>query len=156
MTVRRRNLTLPLVASALVASMSLSGCGLFTSEYCETAQTHEEVLRDFGGTLTNAAFAEYLEVARTMADVAPSEFVDDWTAVAKTLDDVITVQGSTNPLLALEDMSDGEKVNGLSTAQMTALNEAYTAFNKTETARAEITADLDSSCGIDLRPGEGD
>lgn len=156
MTARRRNLAPPLVAAALVASVSLSGCGLFTSEYCEAAETYEQTLRDFGGTLTNAAFAEYLEVARAMVDVAPTEFADDWTDVADSIDAVITVHASTNPLLSLEDMSDGEKVNGLSTAQMKAVNAAYTEFNKTENARAEIVADLDASCGIDLRPGEDD
>lgn len=143
-----------LVLAALSAS-GLAACS-GSSDYCVAAEKHESALRDFGGTRSNAAFEGYLVTARAMEKSAPDEIVSSWKPVRTSIARVLKAQKSSNPLLALEDMDDPAKVNGLGTAEMGKLNDAYTAFNKTADAREAIVTNLATACDLDLRPANDD
>lgn len=144
----------PLAATALIVALGVSGCAS-NSEYCKTAKAHESILQDFGSTRTDKAYGGYLKTAKALAKVAPKEISPQWEAVRDSLHDVIETQGATNPKLAIEDMNDYSKVNGLSSKQMKALNAAYTAFNNTAKDRKKIVADFVERCDLDLSPTAG-
>lgn len=134
----------------LVATLALSGC-LGPSEYCQSAETHETTLRDFGGTRTNEAFTRYAEVADELAGVAPEGDAAKWSTIADATAAVVTAQEALVPQLRLEDMADSTKVNGLSTKQMKAVNATYTAFNDTQKDRQTLVRVLADECDLDLR-----
>jgi len=136
-----------IAATMALAAVSLAGCG-GGNAYCDAVQADQDTLNAFGKTRTNEAYADYVTTFETIAKVAPESVSGDWKKLAEVTQDVLTTQDEAG--VALEDMTDTEKVAGLTQAQLADLNEAYEAFNGTTDQREAVVANVSSECDIKL------
>lgn len=136
------------VAGSIVVAVTLAGCG-GASDYCKAVEKDQESLNTFGKTRTDAAYAKYATVFEGIAKVAPSTIKDDWTTLAEVTRTVLATQKDVG--LALEDMADTEKVKKIDQDDLTKLNEAYTAFNKTTAQRTAVVKNVKQECKITLK-----
>lgn len=136
------------VVTGLVAVATLTACS-GQSAYCEAVETNTETLNSFGKERTDAAYASYSTTFREVAELAPEAVQEDWTQLAEATDGVIEAQSQVG--LALEDMTDEDKVAELGTEQLAQLNEAYEAFNDTSDQRTAVVTNVKQECEITLR-----
>jgi len=128
----------------------LSGCSAY-GQYCDAVEKAQPQLLDFGKKSTKA-FAEYSKLSQQIADVAPEDVADDWTAIAKATGEVAAEHRSAH--IDLADMDDSAMTGSLTRDQIKALNQAYLNFNDTQQARKTVVADVLERCKIDLAEKE--
>ena len=137
----------PVVLSLAVSVGLLAGCG-GQSDYCATVEENASTLESLGKDRTNAGYTEYAETFEAVAADAPEAVKQQWTELAEATRGVLAAQEEVG--LALEDMSDDDKVADLSSEQLAALNESYEAFNGTDDQRTAVVKNVKTECDIDL------
>lgn len=140
--------TVALVASATVAAATLAGCG-GDSAYCAAVKDNESALQSFGVKRTDAAFAGYAKVARTIGADAPSSVTADWTSIAKATSGVLAAHRDVG--ISLQDMSDPDKVAALSETDRATIQKAYDRFNRSRTPRKAVVRSIETECKITLQ-----
>lgn len=133
-------------ATVVMVAVSLAGCG--GSTYCDAVEGDRDALNAFGKTRTNEAYADYVTTFGSIAKVAPESVSDDWKMLADVTQEVITTQDEAG--VALEDMTDTDKVAELSQAQLAELNEVYEKFNGTADQREAVVENVRTECDIEL------
>ena len=141
-----KRVSVALVVS-LMAAGTLSGCG--GSAYCGDIKDGQKTLNSFGQKRTNEAYQGYASTLRKIAKDSPQSVRKDWTTLASKTEGVLKAQKTAG--LKLEEMSDKRKVAGLKTADLTELNNAYTAFNGTTKERAAVVKNVKQECKVTLK-----
>jgi uncharacterized protein len=132
--------------SALVLA-SLTGCG--TSPYCQAVEDHQVALNSLGEERTTAAYTQYEQAFRAVANVAPAGIRKDWTKLSDVIDGVLAAHRSAG--IRLEDMSSTNKqLAALPEDKLKALNAAYEAFNNTDDERKAVVKNVKDECQITL------
>lgn len=135
------------VVVAMMAAGALSGCG--GSAYCGDIKDGQKTLNSFGQTRSNKAYQGYADLLRKIAKDSPTDVKKNWTTLADKTEAILTVQKSVG--LKLEEMTDKTKVGKLKQADLTKLNNAYTAFNGTTVERAAVVKNAKQECKITLK-----
>lgn len=134
--------------STVVAGVVLAGCG-GEDPYCVAIEENRASLDGFGQKRTDAAFGKNAKAVRSIATTAPDDVKDAWATLGEVTDGVVKAHKSAD--IALEDMADTAKVDGLDTDELAALNKAYDAFNDTAAERKAVVANVKSACEITLK-----
>ncbi|RYJ06515.1 MAG: hypothetical protein EON52_05965 [Actinomycetales bacterium] len=136
------------LAAAGMSAVVLAGCGGGGNPYCDTVEKSTDTLNSFGKTKSNAAYTKYASTFRAIAKESPTTVKDDWTALAKATDTVLSAQKDVG--LRLEQMTSAAAVKKLSTADLKKLNTAYKAFNATNDQRTAVVKNVKQECKITL------
>lgn len=142
----RRPAVLVVTTIALAATLSACGGG---SAYCDAVDKDQSALNTFGQKRTDAAYAEYATVFKSVAKVAPTDVSKDWAKLADVTEGVIAAQKDVG--LTLEEMTDTAKVKKLKDAELAKLNKAYEAFNGTMDQRTAVVKNVKQECSITLK-----
>lgn len=135
-----------LLITVAVSLPLLSGCSAY-SQYCDTVESAQPELLDFGKKTTKA-FANYSKLTRDIADVAPEDVAKHWLAISEATAAVAAEQRSAQ--IDLADMGETAKTGSLSRDQINDLNKVYLDFNDTQQARKIVVDDVLERCKIDL------
>jgi len=134
------------LAAAMIALATLSGCG--QSEYCRAVDDNKVALNSLGEKKTNAAYLQYAQSFRTVANVAPPGIRKDWAKLADVTRGVVTAQRKAG--ISMEDMLVEQKITQVPPQKLKLLNEAYEAFNNTTDERKAVVKNVKDECGITL------
>lgn len=142
------NKSAAVLVTAAFALTTLAGCG-GDDPYCAAVKEHRSALDTFGAKPTDKAFASYKKAIRAITTTAPDTSKDDWAAVGAAMERVTKAQKAAG--IKLEDMDDSAKTAELSSDDLTTLDKAYEAFNKTSAQRKAAFEDVRSVCDITLK-----
>lgn len=140
-------------AMACAATFSLTGCGLFGNEYCDSIEANLKTLETYGSTESNAAYEKLADTLEEVAKVAPDNVKSDYEALAKATRGVLSAHKKAGVTLE-EVKKDPVAANAkLTTEQRNAINTARTAFNPDRTAdeRASVVTSIKQECEITLK-----
>lgn len=136
-----------IAATMMLVAVSLAGCG-GGSAYCDAVKGDQKNLDSFGKTRTNDAYASYVTTFQAIAKVAPKGVVKDWKTLADVTQGVLDAQKKAK--IALEDMTDTDKVAKVGQDELAEINEAYEAFNGTTDQRTAVVENVSQECDITL------
>jgi hypothetical protein len=144
----RTTKTAAALATALLATTVLSGCG-GDSAYCAAVKDNQRALDTFGSATTDAAFAKEARAVRRIAATDPEKVGRDWKAIDRAMRSVQKVQRKAG--ITFDGLNDPEKRAAADDADIEAVVKAYSRFNDTAKQRKTVVTDVQKTCDITLR-----
>lgn len=135
------------VVTSAIAVTTLTACA-GEDPYCTAVKEQSSTLNTLGEKRTTTGYRSYAEAFRSVAKVSPPSVKKDWTELAEVTASVLNAQDKAG--IKLEEMTDVDKVEKLSTEQLKSLNNAYEAFNKTTEQREAVVKNVKQECEITL------